>query len=1124
MRRLRLLPLLAVAGLLVCAGPSLAAEPFQFQFSFDGSSLPEPPGQYSEFGSLAVNQATGNTLVLDGSHIDQFDPEGNPVNFPAVGSPQISVPGAMIAMNNSGGPHQGAFYVYAGPFTGEVRAFNPDGSPLGTGIEGPGFFRPNLEGGVDGDLCGGGVDSEGNLWNVGKVGKGIVEERTRYYVYATKVTPEGKPTGVKYELFTPNEEGTQPVCELLFDDNGNAYMATFNNDTKENNSAVERYDVDNEMKLLGETGLKAKYLISNNHFSIDPGTDELYQTVNNVRIPGSTAHPYEPFFLHVPYTDPAAKQVPIQELENVEPMYGFGFDSTGQTLHLAQGRKIDVFHREPVPPPRRLTPLQVNEVRSQTVVLASTLIPNNVPVNYHFEYGTTSAYGSSSANATAEVSPFPVGVKGSLSGLVPGTTYHVRLVATNSAGTTYGPDATFTTYEPSPGGPDPCPNALARKQTSARALPDCRAYELVSAPDSGGYDVESSIVPNQNSFPGYPQATDQVLYATHEGAIPGPWNATNKGPDPYVATRGAGGWTTNYEGLPANLNPAAGSFSSVLGEASANLSTLGFAGPGLCSPCFTSGLETGLPVRLPNGGLVQGMAGSLNPGVPSAKPEGKVGRYFSADGRYLAFASRYAFEPGANTGGDLTVYERDLTAGTTQIVSTDELGAPLTGTVSELGMSADGSRVVSAKRVAVDSAGNEYVIPYMHLAGTAASIDLAPGATDGVLFAGMTEDGSRVFFTTVDKLLPADTDSSADLYSATVAGGQVQLSLVSAGSSDACEPVSNGTRAHWNSVGAAANCDAVAIGGGGGVAASSGAVYFLSPAQLGGAGTLDQPNLYRADPGGTPQFVATLEPDNPVVVDSLSAAATRHTGDFQVSAQGDYAAFVSALRIGGAPTFELPSVFEYAAATGAVSCASCDFSGSDEASIHAPAALAPNGLSLLSSGEVFFTTAAQLILKDSNGRADIYSWAGGKPQLISAGNGPFDSGLLSASADGNDVFFFTHDDLAPEEDHNGTLIRIYDARVDGGFFKLPAGVPCAASDECHGPGTVAPGPPDIKSAGPTTRGNVLTCKANQVKKNGRCVRKPKKKHAKKHHPKKKHGKKAKHGKKTKQTKQGGKHA
>ena len=46
----------------------------------------------------------------------------------------------------------------------------------------------------------------------------------------------------------------------------------------------------------------------------------------------------------------------------------------------------------------------------------------------------------------------------SASGLVPNALYHVRLVATNATGTTFGPDQTFTT----PSGPAPPPPALGQ--------------------------------------------------------------------------------------------------------------------------------------------------------------------------------------------------------------------------------------------------------------------------------------------------------------------------------------------------------------------------------------------------------------------------------------------------------------------------------------------------------------------------------------------------------------------------------------------------------------------------------------------------------------------------------------
>ncbi len=44
-------------------------------------------------------------------------------------------------------------------------------------------------------------------------------------------------------------------------------------------------------------------------------------------------------------------------------------------------------------------------------------------------------------------------VSASVTGLVPNAIYHVRLVATNSAGTTFGPDVTFTTLKTAPPGP-----------------------------------------------------------------------------------------------------------------------------------------------------------------------------------------------------------------------------------------------------------------------------------------------------------------------------------------------------------------------------------------------------------------------------------------------------------------------------------------------------------------------------------------------------------------------------------------------------------------------------------------------------------------------------------------------
>ncbi len=80
-----------------------------------------------------------------------------------------------------------------------------------------------------------------------------------------------------------------------------------------------------------------------------------------------------------------------------------------------------------------------------SATLSSSINPNGAATTLFFEYGPTSAYGSATANQSLSSGTSFVTRTASLTGLVPGTTYSYRVVATNSAGTTYGPDGTFTT-------------------------------------------------------------------------------------------------------------------------------------------------------------------------------------------------------------------------------------------------------------------------------------------------------------------------------------------------------------------------------------------------------------------------------------------------------------------------------------------------------------------------------------------------------------------------------------------------------------------------------------------------------------------------------------------------------
>jgi hypothetical protein len=554
----------------------------------------------------------------------------------------------------------------------------------------------------------------------------------------------------------------------------------------------------------------------------------------------------------------------------------------------------------------------VDQVNTDGARLTSNINPHGGTTSYHFEVGTQDC-----ASNSCQSVPVPDGrlssnltiqaASATIHGLEPDTTYFVRLVATNGAGTA-SPSTTFHTFPGPPEG-DNCPNAQVRQQTSASLLPDCRAYELVSAANAGGYDVESPLVPGQSPFSSYPAATGRVLYGLHFGSLPGvAGNPTNDGLDPYVAERGTNGWTSRYVGLPSNGMADPSAFGSPLLGADDQLGIFAFGGEGICEPCF-AGHGTNLPVRVHGGPPIPGMTGSLPTG--EIQPEGEVRRYLSADGSHLVFGSSTKFEEGGAEGA-LTIYEHSLApGGGTEVVSTDGEGHTISGAgVAALDVSSDGTRVLVGKLASTDAAGNRHYHLYLHTAGVKASADLTPGPTSSALFDGMTGDGSRVFFTTTDKLENEDGDNSADIYEAAVSpSGTVSLRLVSTDSTgapsndDGCTPP--GTPNSWNSVSGPGHCDAVAPAGGAGIARDSGTFYFFSPELLDGTdGEAGQPNLYVVPPGGHLHFVATIDsssskpgpppPEHPLVKANFATAAEpeamtvdQATGDVYVVQQSE---------------------------------------------------------------------------------------------------------------------------------------------------------------------------------------------------------------------------------------------
>ena len=86
-------------------------------------------------------------------------------------------------------------------------------------------------------------------------------------------------------------------------------------------------------------------------------------------------------------------------------------------------------------------------VSSSSATLNGTVDPHGLTTTVYFQYGTTTSYGHSTATQSKTGNTYQ-NVTANIGGLTQTTTYHFRMVATNSAGTVYGSDRLFTTPLP----------------------------------------------------------------------------------------------------------------------------------------------------------------------------------------------------------------------------------------------------------------------------------------------------------------------------------------------------------------------------------------------------------------------------------------------------------------------------------------------------------------------------------------------------------------------------------------------------------------------------------------------------------------------------------------------------
>jgi len=158
--------------------------------------------------------------------------------------------------------------------------------------------------------------------------------------------------------------------------------------------------------------------------------------------------------------------------------YGLGLSADGDTVVLGgpEQNKVEGAAWALVDPPSTPVTGTATGIATTLATLNGSL-PPGPSANAYFQWGTTTAYGNTTAIQTQglRTGPTATSLSGPLGKLAPSTTYHFRLVAENSGGTAVGADQTFTTLAVAPG----CGKCCAPAKCPP---PPCRPSKTVKCP------------------------------------------------------------------------------------------------------------------------------------------------------------------------------------------------------------------------------------------------------------------------------------------------------------------------------------------------------------------------------------------------------------------------------------------------------------------------------------------------------------------------------------------------------------------------------------------------------------------------------------------------------------------
>jgi hypothetical protein len=796
-------------------------------------------------------------------------------------------------------------------------------------------------------------------------------------------------------------------------------------------------------------------------------------------------------------------------------------------------------------PPARIEQFSVTNVTRSGATVRAVIDPLGRDTTYRVEYGTTTAYGTSVPVPAADIGAGTggVAVAQQLTGLEASTTYHVRVAASNALGTAYSADHTFI-YDTSGGG-----------------LPDGRAYELVTPPHKNGALIGNAgfrlpLTVAEDGLRVVSTSIQCFAASVSCNALSGGVSAVGS---VYEFSRAGGGWVTTP------LSPPASEFSAI-----APWQVSPDTGMALFSMPTPPGNQFDFYVREPDGSLVH-----VGPYTPPSKGEiaptgdGGYPSYVTNDLSHIVWQAyedeRWPFD--ATTGDAPSVYEYSGVGasqpalvgvsggpGSTDLISvcgTVMVSNQAQGADALWSVSGDGSVVFFQALACSSGSGANAGVPvpvdtlYARIDGSRTVLISGRSAGDctgacqsstpsRAEFWGASKDGSRAFFTSLQRLTDTASEGSGNLYEYDFANpaGHSLVDL-SAGDTSGGGPRVQTVQA---------------------VSPDGSHVYFVAQGVLAGAANaLGQ----RARAGAANLYVferdATYPAGHVAFIASLQSSAVRADLRANVTPDGRFLVFTSRgdLTPDDTSVSGALQVFRYDAQTGQLVRISIGNNGFDDngnrssatpcgvdtciedASIVSAAAgvesnnrsdptMSHDGSYVFFMSPVALTSGALDDLRiGTNGSGEVvyaqnvYEWHEGHVYLISDGRDInfFSHGakLMGSDATGANVFFFTADRLAAQD--IDTELDVYDARI------CTAGEPCVepavapagcAGEACHGSPAGAPllagaGTVSVSGSGnraPAAKNATVKKAKGKPKRRHRAKPKKRKRHASKRHARK----------------------